>query len=386
MSEFSESVKRRALLAGLSLRALAAAVPVDDGHLSRMLASKRPLSLDVAARLDRLLGDDGQLLRLAREEAAVAQAATVGVPEAGNGERPWDDADVQSIRDRIAHLVALDTAHGGGDLHKVALRAFTGAARRLADGTYRPGVEKDLQAAVAELGQVAAWLAYDAEDQEASRRVATDAAMIARLAGDTAMERFILSHLSMQSAYCGRGREAINVADRVLAEEPVSRRLTGMFHLRRARGLAALGAGTEALKELDIARGLLADGTSPRDPAWTGWLHTAEMSVHEGRIRAAAGDLRGAVDLSRYAVESLPARQGRDQVLYRAWLLQDLVSARSWADAEKLAGELEDLIGEVGSARVPRILRGVLDTPKASGLKVPRKVLDAVRAALEAAS
>jgi hypothetical protein len=119
-----------------------------------------------------------------------------------------------------------------------------------------------------------------------------------------------------------------------------------------------LGDRSEALAELGRARGELAGGLGPGDPAWTWWLHEAELAVHEARIRADTGDTRGAVGWSERSVLHLPDRQGRDQALYRAWLVHDLVDAHAWRDADRVAEVLiENAQVYGGTARVPKILR-----------------------------
>jgi hypothetical protein len=56
------------------------------------------------------------------------------------------------------------------------------------------------------------------------------------------MERFLLSHLAMQAIQLGRPAEALSIADRVLAEQPASARVSAIFHARRGRALGLLGA------------------------------------------------------------------------------------------------------------------------------------------------
>lgn len=161
----------------------------------------------------------------------------------------------------------------------------------------------------------------------------------------------------MQAVYLGHGAEALQIADRILGEAPRSGRVVGMLRLRRARALGELGARAEALAELERVHGELSGGIGPADPAWTWWLHEAELAVHEARLLAATGDRKRAVNASQRAVEALPSRQGRDGALYRAWLINDLVSVRAWREAEQIAEELMHRVPIAGSARVPRLLR-----------------------------
>jgi transcriptional regulator with XRE-family HTH domain len=367
-------MKRRIALARITQAALAATLFTDKAHVSRLANGVVHPTPEMADRIDNALNAAGELSALAGQRTAAAPADL---------RRPMDDTDIGRLHDTVQQLVSLDTMHGSEGLHTVAARAFRNAHRQLATAGAAPGTASDLHAAIAEVGEVAAWLAYDSEHQQESRQVATEALLVAQLAGDRSMERFLLSHLSMQAVYLGRGAEGLQIADRVLAEAPKSGRVVGMLRVRRARALGELGDRTEALAELERARGELAGGIGPNDPAWTWWLHEAELAVHEARLLAATDDGRGAVRASQLAVAALPDRQGRDQALYRAWLLHDLVNVRGWRDAERVAEDLMAKAPVVGSARVPKILRGAVRAAERG--RAPRWAVEAIRAAEEAA-
>lgn len=371
MSAFTEEMRRRIKLVGMSQADLAAEVHIHPSYLSLIINGHRVPHDDLAKLIDTALQAHGALAALLHDGAG-AEIATGG---------PMDEADVEQLHETVQHLVALDTMHGSEGLYSNAVRAFRNAHRKLSVVGVRDELASDLHAAIAEVGEVAAWLAYDSEHQDISRQVASEAILVARLAGDKSMERFLLSHLSMQAVYLGRGAEGLQLADRVLTEEPRSKRVIGMMQVRRARALGVLGDADEALAELERARGLLAGGVGPDDPAWSWWLHSAELAVHEARIKAATGDLRGAVTSSEESVLALPDRQGRDQALYRAWLLHDLVLARAWRDADRVAEELMEKAPVVGSARVPRILRHAERKAGRSG--APGWLTDSIREATE---
>ncbi len=87
----------------------------------------------------------------------------------------------------------------------------------------------DLHAALGELAQVGAWIAYDAEHQALARQLTTEALLHSRLAGDRHQELFELAQLAMQSIHVGRPTEALQIADQVIEDEdpvtPGGRRL-----------------------------------------------------------------------------------------------------------------------------------------------------------------
>jgi transcriptional regulator with XRE-family HTH domain len=370
---------------GLSVRELAARTFFSKSYIGMLENGDRPATAEVARRLDDALEAHGALIRLVTGTRPVLTTVEVanGRTQAGLDE-PMGAEDVEHLRDTVHHLVALDTAHGSNGLHVSAIRAFETAQARLSRVGVRDKDRADVHAALAEVGEVAAWLAYDSEHQDDSRRVATEAMLVAQTAGDTSMVRFIISHLSMQATYLDRGAEGLALADRVIAEQPRSKRVVGLMRVRRARALARIGDGQRALAELELARRELAGGIGPDDPGWTWWLHTAELAVHEYRIRSLAGDGTGAVTWSENAVLALPSKQGRDQALYRAWLVSDLVDVGAWREADEV---VEQLLGKVvagSSARVPRILRNA--ERRARRAEAPSWLADSLHEAIETSS
>jgi hypothetical protein len=121
-------------------------------------------------------------------------------PDADDKE-PADAAYVESIRDDTRRLIDLDTRYGGDDLVHLAVRATSTADEHLAAGCRARTLESDLQAAVGELAQVAAWIAYDADQQQMARQLTNEALLHSRLAGDRLMELFEPAQLAMQSLH-----------------------------------------------------------------------------------------------------------------------------------------------------------------------------------------
>ena len=381
---FAMKLRELRIERGLSLRELAARAHYGKSYIQEIETGRKPATRSIAQRLDEALDAGGGLVGYLDESGSAEDGASVTPvrlsPEPAR--EPMGERDIELLRDTIRHLVALDTMHGSGGLYSHAVRAFRNAHRTLSVVGARPGLRGEVRAVIAEVGEVAAWLSYDSEHHEVSREVAHQAMLIAQVSGDTSMYRFLVSHLSMQASYLGRGAEALDLADRVISENPKSRRVVGMMRVRRARALGRLGDATQALDELEQARGELAGGVGPGDPAWTWWLHPAELAVHEARIKSSCGDTRGAVHASERSVLNLPAGQGRDQALYRAWLISDLVEVCAWQEAAQVTEQLIEKAPVVGSARVPRIVR--LAARRAGRTGAPAWLTDALREAAEA--
>ncbi|MFD0857155.1 hypothetical protein ACFQ07_33435 [Actinomadura adrarensis] len=286
-----------------------------------------------------------------------------------------DVQDVEAIRETSQALVKLDTLHGGNDLYPLALRIFRASNRQLATGDYNPTVERDLMAATGEAGEVAAWLAYDADQQDASRQIIHEALLLSRQAGDRSMELFQLSHLAMQSVQLHRAAEAYRIVGDVLGTEELAPRVGALFNIRRGRALAQMGDRMGAFDALDSACSTLDQGISPRDPYWTWWVTDPEISWHRAMAHAELGEWSVSVSLFQEA-----ARQRTEY--QRAWyndqahLLNALVHVRAWQDAEPVILELLNGAGAVESGRTTNLLRRVADRI-ARAKDVPSTVTDA---------
>lgn len=308
-----------------------------------------------------------------------------------SGERepvgPWDgeslrtpgepaDADyVESIRANAHRLIDLDTSYGGDDLARLATRAFRSAYERLASGLYVPNTEHDLQAAVGELGQVAGWIAYDADQQRLSRQLTNEALLHSRLAGDRAMELFELGQLAMQAVQLGRPAEALRIADEVIDSQPLSSRVAAVFRIRRARALGQAGDCARALSEHDRARAILTNGATAADPAWTWWVDDAELAWHRAMTLADLGRSAPALDLFQTAHDLRPADAYRARYNDLGHVLDAQVTARAWHDADASLDSIHAGLGDVRSSRTTALLRRI--TQHISQAKnVPSSVTD----------
>ncbi|MEV7011838.1 hypothetical protein [Streptosporangium sp. NPDC051022] len=291
--------------------------------------------------------------------------------------RPADTEYVLTLRTVNQQLVALDNTYGGADLVPIACRVFRSAYNRLATGQYLSAVERDLQAAAGETGEIAAWIAYDADRQSLSRQLIHEAMLISRLAGDRGMELFQTSHLSMQGVYLRRSREALRAADSVLDRGRVSGRTAALFHLRRARALAQLEEETGAFNALGAARAQIGDGVHGDDPQWTWWLDDHELSLHEAVCHSGLGSWGRAVEAIGHAVEGCEAGRTRCHFNDRSQQLEILVQAGAWQEAEPVLITLLPDVGEVGSLRTVGILAAAAKRLEASRAALSSTLSDA---------
>jgi tetratricopeptide (TPR) repeat protein len=366
-TRFAERMNQLMQAQGHTYRGLASAVNADPGYLNHLAKGRRAPSKTMVRLIDNALGANGELVELARHENA---------PPASSPLRKLGEQEASDTRATLLHLVALDTLNGSDGLVPVATRAF----RTIADRLARVGGTPDVRSAVADLGAAAAWIASDATERDQSRAIALEALAIAGMAGDTRMHRFLLSHLSMVSEHAGRYADALAYAEQIVAQEPDSPRVKAMVEVRRARALSGLGDHAAALTAWEHADHLLTESPSS-DDGLTYWIHDSEMAIHKAVILTRARS-KDAVDWAHRGVEWLPAGQGRDQVLFRAMLLQDAVAAHAWAEIPAVVEDLLRYTGPAPSERIPEALESAwreIQTQRA-----PATARDAVRAARDA--
>lgn len=206
---------------------------------------------------------------------------------------------------------------------------------------------------------MAAWLAYDADRQAASRQIILAALLLSRQAGDRDMELFELSHLAMQSVQLRRPAEALRVVAEALGKGKPSARVAALFGIRQGRAFAQLGDGTRAIAALRRARDTLADGVGERDPYWTWWVDEAEVMWHTGVAYGELGEWGRAVPLLAEVAERRAAYP-RARYNDLTYLLDALGRVADWRAAEPVAIDLAGQVGEIGSVRTTNLLRRVV--------------------------
>ena len=295
------------------------------------------------------------------------------------------EAYAQAIRETSQRLIALDNEFGAASAAEVAAQAFTCVHRRLGESADDPRYERDITAAAAELGEVAAWSLFDAEKQQAARRFNHEALLLARLSGDRAIELLILQNMAMQAGWVGRPREELAIATAVLDDGRLSPRVEAIFRIREAKGLAGIGREREAAHSFARARMLLQDGASGRDPGWAWWVTTDEIDGHEGWVHSNAGNHARAVScLQRAVLQEAGAKVGY-RGISGVRLLTAFLDLKAWSDAEAVAVSLVPTVRETASARTLNLLRSAAKrAPRLPAVKASlRDTLEALDKAID---
>ncbi|WP_189225012.1 hypothetical protein [Saccharothrix coeruleofusca] len=260
----------------------------------------------------------------------------------------------------MRRLLDIDVQFGGNEASVQAVRLFRAAHRRVGTSPCPPRLRRDLHSAVGELAEIAGWLLYDADRQDAARRINLEALHYLRWAGDRGVELLTLQNMSMQAEYVNRPDEALHIVDSVLGSGGLSPRLEALFLARGAHALAQQGRRREAARAFGRARSRYLDGTRDGDPTWAYWVDDRQFAWFEARINAEAGNHGKAAEIFHDALAATPKHRVRAFYSRTGYLFESLVDCADWRQAEEVVPRLAPYVLEVGSGRTESILRATL--------------------------
>jgi transcriptional regulator with XRE-family HTH domain len=351
MRDFADLARRALQDSGYSMKAAARAMNYDVAYLSRVLNGKQNPSAKLAESLDDLVEANGEL-------AALVGKANTSAP---GEEKLGVETDIGRMKSSASHLLDHADRYGGDTVAPAAVQVWRAAQRKLDAGIIPEKEQRPYAAAVAEAAEVAGWLLFDAGQWDAARTAFLESHMLARHAGDKAMQWFAMDMLAMLDVDCERPAGALRVADELLCQDRIPPRVALLARVRRGRALAQMGDHKRTLTELDAARGKVQESLSPRDPVWAWWVDDKEVGWHSG---AALLDLDAeeAAPAIQGVLERISIPDGRGALHLRIGLLAAFTKKRAWREAEAELECIAPLLDTVSSGRNRHILRGVLRT------------------------
>lgn len=138
---------------------------------------------------------------------------------AQEGRRTVGQPDIDTIREMTATYRRLDNQYGGGHARDTVTRHLHHEVTPLiTEGRYDAATGRKLLAAVAELTQLAGWQAYDMAEHGLAQRYLTHALDLARNAEDAGLGAEILAAMSHQATYLGHTTTSVDLAPRRRAD------------------------------------------------------------------------------------------------------------------------------------------------------------------------
>lgn len=159
--------------------------------------------------------------------------------------------------------------------------------------------------AVAELNQLAGWMAYDVGENMSGRRHLQRALHLCQYAGDEALSAEMLAGVSHQAAHGRRAGMAIQLAQvaRSTAETTSVSALHSETAVMEAHGHALRGDKQNSHAALHDAERTLAQGDAQEKPDWLRYYDTAYLSAKIAHCLRELGELRTASDYARRSLE-----------------------------------------------------------------------------------
>ncbi|MDT4985933.1 MAG: hypothetical protein QOI74_27, partial [Micromonosporaceae bacterium] len=233
---------------------------------------------------------------------------------------PWDphsDGTAGGLSARIAILRRMDDLVGGPDLAALTGRELSAAADLLRAPDLSEQARRRLLPQVAELAQLACWVAADAGAPAAAWRAYRLGVETATAAGSYPL----LGHLMGSLAHLSTGADTdpsatVELARRAYRLARPGTSATGRALLLQRVAFAAARAGRRRAGEQALAGAERAfqRRDDSLDPPWLYWFHDAELTAMTGRCYAALGRPRLAEPLLRAALDD-------PRIRLRGWAL-----------------------------------------------------------------
>ncbi len=395
---------------GGSQTRLGAAVGLEQGYVSRVVAGRKITSIDVLERIaDGLdmpddarnaMGLAGQAAvrganlwraelwhesrsgadlwrgdvnrREVLQQAVFSSAAypvaalrwLTGSPGGGAssvGSRAVGQPEVETIREVTATFRRLDNQYGGAHGRAAIIGYLDKEVTPLRrDGRYDSATGRTLLSAAAELTQLAGWKAYDTADHGLAQEYLITALDLARAAGDRPLGAEILAAMSHQATYLSASATGLDLAR---AAGRTARRvglpaLVAEAWLLEAHAHAQNRDRKACASALHAAEATLDRADRSADPQWIAYFDEAYMAARFGHCFLALRDFARA---ERFAARSLQMddRYVRGRAFNLALQANALAQQGEPEHAVRVGGEALELTCRLGSARAASYIRGV---------------------------
>jgi hypothetical protein len=194
-----------------------------------------------------------------------------------------DLTEIEHIRSTTSAFRSWDNTHGG-ELAREAVFAQLRWAAQLLHSDCPNKLRPQLLAAVAWLGSVAGYMAFDALAHDDARRAYHFSLRCAEEAGDWQLRALILKRMAQQVIWSSQPDDALTFVetalvrrDRLTATEQAS------LHAQRARALAKLGRVQETMTAIGAADDELTRANRAEDPPWITFYDHAQHHQDTGQ-------------------------------------------------------------------------------------------------------
>lgn len=191
---------------------------------------------------------------------------------------------VDQLTAMIAELRRMDDVAGGGSVLLQAQQQFGWVAELLDEASYDERISRRLHVALAELGQLVGWAAYDAGQHGLAQRYYIAALRAAHSAGDRLLGAHILGCMAEQAARQERPAEAVTLIETAVygTRGWQTPNLLAVLYNRQAYAFATLGDTASCVAAISKARTQVELLTPVTEPSWLYWVNPANMTAEVG--------------------------------------------------------------------------------------------------------
>ncbi len=237
----------------------------------------------------------------------------------------------------IPELRAMDDVAGGGTVLTLAEHEFGVIAELLHQASYDEPTGRKLHIALAELGQLAGWAAYDAGQQSLAQRYYIAALRAAHSADDRPLGAHILGSMALQAVDEGHPAEAVTLIESAFAgtRGQATPRLLAELHIRQAYALGTMHDVSACSAAISQARAHV----EPRDddPTWLYWVSPADITSCAGDCLLQLGQADRAAKLIAEGVDLYDESFARDRQLFSVRLADALARPGTQRDLDAAA-------------------------------------------------
>ncbi|MFJ1757032.1 hypothetical protein [Kitasatospora sp. NPDC088134] len=311
-------------------------------------------------------------------------------PDAPVGGRPIGEVispqAIDVLTDRVTQLRRLDDAQGGPLVLDWITQDLNWAAYLARNGSYDPLTGQRLHSVLAELAQLAGWLACDLGRNALGQRYLLFGLRAAHTANNRALGANIVSCLSYQATWRNAHEEALHLIK--ISRQGVGGPAGGVVHAllatRQARAHAQLGRLDDCARALDEVAALIESTADSAAPSWAYWVTPAVLAADAGRAWLELDRPEVAEHHLLRGLQLFGDAQPRNRLLHTMSLAEARLRQRDLDGAAVAARRALALRPSLDSGRARRRMAGLRDEFERSASPLARDVTDEIGAALTA--
>lgn len=289
---------------------------------------------------------------------------------------------VARLRAMAAELRQMDDVAGGGSVLAMAQQLFGWVTGLLERASYSDHTGRALYVALADLGQLCGYSAFDMDEHGLAQRYFIAGLRAAHSADDRPFGAHILATMARQATSQGQPAEAVTFIETALAGTRglATPSLLAELYDRQGLAFAALGDTSACTAAISQARTQVDQLSPDDDPPWLYWLDPAMITVNAGRSFLELGQAEHAVALLDEGSAQFSASFVRDRQILLARQAEARILPGKQHDLEAAAGlglQSLDLAESLNSTRGTALLRDLSLRMK------PHHTVPAVRQFLE---